>query len=169
MKATVYCCKRKLRKETCTWLQVLNWKWKGRPFLPTPGLFLASLSLTIFGGRKIQMIEVSVWTLGISLYQAKIQGGMGFCNYRAFNEAMLARQGWSLFMNPQAIWGRFLKGIYFPNSSFLQASRGSHASWAWMSLLHGRNLLVKGPRWQIQNGKTTDLWGDPRVPSLPNF
>lgn len=90
-------------------------------------------------------------------------------NYRCFNEAVLARQGWRLMMNHHSYWRRFLKGTYFPNTSFLQASRGSHASWAWSNILHGRNLLVKGLRWQIHNGKGTDFWNDSWVPSLPNF
>ncbi|KAH7857295.1 hypothetical protein Vadar_010977 [Vaccinium darrowii] len=64
------------------------------------------------------------------------------------NEAMLARQGWRLLMNKEAYWARFFKGIYFPNTSFLNASRGGRASWAWLSLLHGRNLLFKGLQWQ---------------------
>ncbi|KAF7151487.1 hypothetical protein RHSIM_Rhsim02G0110700 [Rhododendron simsii] len=103
------------------------------------------------------------------LSEAKEQGGMGFRNYRAFNEAMLARQGWRLVMNPQSYWARVLKGIYFPNTSFMHAARGSRASWAWLSLLHGREILKKGMRWQIQNGKNTDFWGDAWIPSLPGF
>ncbi|KAI8558828.1 hypothetical protein RHMOL_Rhmol04G0126800 [Rhododendron molle] len=58
-------------------------------------------------------------------------------------------------MNPGAYWARFFKGIYFPNSSFLQAARGSPASWAWLSLLHGRSLLDNDLRWQVQDGKVS--------------
>lgn len=94
---------------------------------------------------------------------------MGFRNNRTFNEAMLAKQGWRLLMNPGDYWARFLKGIYFPKTSFLQASRGSHASWAWLSLLHGRNLLKEGLRWQVENGKKIDFWNDAWVPMLPRF
>lgn len=38
-----------------------------------------------------------------------------------------------------------------------------------MDLLHGRNLLLKGLRWQVQNGKSIDFWNDAGIPSLPNF
>ncbi|KAG5522106.1 hypothetical protein RHGRI_034338 [Rhododendron griersonianum] len=109
------------------------------------------------------------WTSWENMGKAKDHGGMGFRNYRAFNEAMLARNGWRMLMNPNAYWARFFKGIYFPNSSFLQASRGNRASWAWLSLLHGRNLLLKGLRWQVQDGKSIDFWADAWIPSLPNF
>lgn len=52
---------------------------------------------------------------------------MGFRNFREFNEAMLARQGWRILMNPKAFWAKLLKGIYFPNCTFLEAQRGSRA------------------------------------------
>ncbi|KAG5553928.1 hypothetical protein RHGRI_011706 [Rhododendron griersonianum] len=48
------------------------------------------------------------------------------------NEALLARQGWRLLMNPQSYWAKIMKGLYFPNSSFLEAK--------------------KGLRWQVQSG-----------------
>lgn len=62
-----------------------------------------------------------------------------------------------------------MKGIYFPNSSFLQAARGSHVSWIWLSLLQGRNLLTKGLRWQVQNGASIDFWEGKWIPSTSNF
>lgn len=94
---------------------------------------------------------------------------MGFRSYRAFNEAMLARQGWGLLMNPHSFWARFMKGIYFPNSSFLRAIKGSRASWAWTSMLHGRNLLTNGLRWQVQDGSSINFWEDRWIPSLKDF
>ncbi|KAF7113383.1 hypothetical protein RHSIM_RhsimUnG0131700 [Rhododendron simsii] len=109
------------------------------------------------------------WVAWDNLSNSKEEGGMGFRNYRAFNEAMLARQGWKLVMNLHSYWARVLKGIYFPNTSFLHAARGSRASWAWLSLLHGRKLLKKCLRWQLQNGRNTDFWEDAWIPSLPGF
>lgn len=109
------------------------------------------------------------WVSWDNLGKAKEQGGMGFRNHRAFNEAMLARQSWRLLMNKDAYWARFLKGIYFPYTSFLKASRGGKASWAWLSLLHGRSLLLKGLRWQVQDGASIDFWGEAWIPSIPNF
>lgn len=109
------------------------------------------------------------WIAWDKLTCSKAEGGMGFRNYRVFNEALLAKQGWRLLMNPQAYWAKILKGIYFPNSNFLQATRGSHASWAWLSLLHGRDLLSKGLRWQVQDGSSIDFWRDSWVPSLEGF
>ncbi|KAI8548093.1 hypothetical protein RHMOL_Rhmol07G0245500 [Rhododendron molle] len=85
------------------------------------------------------------------------------------NEALLARQGWRLIQNPQSYWARIIKGLYFPNCSFLEAKRGSRVSWAWLSLLQGREILYKGLRWQVQNGESIRFWEDRWVPSSPNF
>lgn len=109
------------------------------------------------------------WVAWDKMSCSKAEGGMGFRNYRAFNEALLAKQSWRLLMNPQSYWSRILKGIYFPNSSFLQASRGGHPSWAWLSILHGRDLLSKGLRWQVQDGASINFWDDRWIPSLQNF
>jgi hypothetical protein len=38
-----------------------------------------------------------------------------------------------------------------------------------MSLLQGRDLLVKGLRWQVQDGRGINFWEDKWIPSLPSF
>ncbi|KAL0293955.1 UNVERIFIED_CONTAM: putative mitochondrial protein [Sesamum calycinum] len=48
-------------------------------------------------------------------------GGLGFREFRAFNQAMLAKQCWRVFTNPHSLLGRLLKARYFPHSSFLDA------------------------------------------------
>lgn len=82
--------------------------------------------------------------------QSKLSGGLGFRDFKAFNIAMLAKQGWRLTINPNSFWGRVMKGIYYPNSDFLHAAKGRRPSWAWSSLLQGREILLKGTvgKWQ---------------------
>lgn len=65
--------------------------------------------------------------------KAKSDGGMGFRNFRAMNEAHLARQGWRMLRNPNSYWAKILKGLYFPNCSFLEAARGHKASFLGMA------------------------------------
>lgn len=109
------------------------------------------------------------WNSWDSLSKAKSEGGIGFQNFRALNEALLAHQAWRLLVNNQSYWAKILKGLYFPNSSFLRATRGDRASWAWMRILQGRDLLVKGLRWQVQDGSCIDFWEVKWTPSLPSF
>lgn len=71
----------------------------------------------------------------------KGEGGMGLRNFRAFN---LGWQSWRLFVIPNTYWARFLEGIYFPNSSFLKASIGKRAYWAWSSIIQGTEISEAG-------------------------
>lgn len=77
------------------------------------------------------------WNSWESMSLAKSEGGIGFRNFRAMNEALLARQGWRLLMTPQSFWAR--KWLYFSNSLFLNALRGHRASWAWMIITWERD------------------------------
>ncbi|KAF7809654.1 reverse transcriptase [Senna tora] len=109
------------------------------------------------------------WQAWEKLTRSKEVGGLGFRDFSCFNLAMLAKQGWRIISNPNELWVRILKGIYFPKCSFLEAKKGAKASWAWSSLLEGRDLLVKNLTWRVGDGCSIDFWKDPWVPNLPNF
>ncbi|MCI18779.1 RNA-directed DNA polymerase (Reverse transcriptase) [Trifolium medium] len=65
-------------------------------------------------------------------------GGMGFRDLRAFNEALLAKQGWRLLTNPQSLVATVLKAKYFPHGQFLQAKQGHRSSYSWQSIHHAK-------------------------------
>ncbi|XP_028092165.1 uncharacterized protein LOC114292410 [Camellia sinensis] len=109
------------------------------------------------------------WAKWTHMTNPKSEGGMGLRDFKDFNLALLAKQGWRLLSNPDSYWARMYKGLYFPHSSFLQAAKGSNASWAWNSLLKGRELIQAGIRWQVQSGQQIRLWEDPWIPSLKGF
>lgn len=56
------------------------------------------------------------------LSMSKLQGGLGLRDLESFNLALLSKLAWRLMHSPQVLWVRVLKGIYFPNSSFFDAS-----------------------------------------------
>ena len=71
-------------------------------------------------------------------------------------------------MELDSLWARVMKARYFPRSSFIEARKGCRASWAWTSLLEGREIILRGANWQVMNGRNIKLWVDRWAPSLPN-
>lgn len=119
-------------------------------------------------GQKCDQGKIH-WLSWKKLLKPKCSGGMGFRDFESFNLALLANQSWRILNSPSAFWVQMLKGLYFPNSSFLQVKKGSRASWAWSSILAGREALLKGACWNVGNGESIKIWEDSWVPSFPGF
>ena len=54
---------------------------------------------------------------------------------------------------------------FFPNCSILEASHSSSGSYAWHSILKGRDLLLKGAQWRVGYGDAISVWNDAWLPS----
>lgn len=91
---------------------------------------------------------------------AKNEGGLGFKEFEAVNDALLAKTAWRVLNCPDDLWVRTLKGIYFPNVPFLDAKTGGKASWFWNSILEGRKILMDDLFWRIRSGSDVRLWRD---------
>ncbi|XP_050130812.1 uncharacterized protein LOC126607280 [Malus sylvestris] len=112
--------------------------------------------------RKIHWVSKEV--LGLS----KDRGGMGFRNFQEFNDVLLAKQCWRLITESNSLWAQVIKAQYFPHCSFWEAKNGAKASWAWSSLLSGRELIAIGSHWQIMGGEDVRVWVDRWLPLLPS-
>lgn len=71
---------------------------------------------------------------------------MGFRDFKAQNIAYLAKQAWRVLTNPNALWVRTLKALYFPSQDFLHATAHHKSSWMWKSLLEGRDFILEHGR-----------------------
>ena len=60
---------------------------------------------------------------------------MGFRDLRAFNLAMLAKQGWRLLQEDESLLYKCFKARYFPRSNFLEASESLDCSFVWRSIM----------------------------------
>ncbi|XP_019100869.1 PREDICTED: uncharacterized protein LOC109132875 [Camelina sativa] len=74
------------------------------------------------GKRKIP------WTAWKRLTLPKKEGGLGFKDLQAFNKALLAKQAERLLKNPYSLLARLYKGLYYPDTPFLQTQTGPTAS-----------------------------------------
>ncbi|KAM2067011.1 hypothetical protein COP2_044677 [Malus domestica] len=78
------------------------------------------------------------WVAWDKLTESKKVGGLGFRDLMGFNVAMLAKISWRVLRKPESMLSRVLKDKYFPNTSFLEASRQNKSSWGWNGILWGR-------------------------------
>ncbi|KAH9723192.1 reverse transcriptase domain-containing protein [Citrus sinensis] len=62
-----------------------------------------------------------------------------------------------------------LQARYFRNSSFLCAKAGANASYIWRSIMWGRQVIMKGMRWRIGNGKKVAIFSDNWLPRPETF
>ena len=75
------------------------------------------------------------WLSWEKMCAPKEKGGLGFRDLKAYNLALLAKQGWRLQNNPHSLVYKVLKARYFPNIDFLHAKLGTKPSYAWRSIL----------------------------------
>lgn len=104
--------------------------------------------------RKIQWIG---WE---KLTMPKKLGGIGFRDLKVFNQALLAKQAWHFLHDPTSLFSRFFKSRYFVYGDFIEAPNGKRSSYAWRSMIYGGELLEKGLKRSIGNGKNTFVWID---------
>ncbi|KAM6545793.1 hypothetical protein CsatB_026529 [Cannabis sativa] len=111
-------------------------------------------------------IHWRAWNL---LCKSKIDGGMGFRSFEQFNQALLAKQAWRLLEKPDSLLRNLLKSRYFPHNDFLHAPHGHSPSLTWQGIIWGRELLIKGFRWKIGEGRQIRAALDPWIPGQDTF
>ena len=115
------------------------------------------------GSKKLED-KVGVGELE-EIMQIKALWGMGFRNLQAFNLALLAKQGWQILSNPNPLMGKVYKAKYFPYDDILNAKLGSNLSYAWRSIFNSLEVIRKGTRSQVGNGKRIHIWEDKWLPT----
>ena len=91
---------------------------------------------------------------------------MGFRDIAMFNDFLLAKQVWRLLKNPESLFYKVFKARFFPNCTIMEAKHIGGGSHAWNSILHGRDVLLRGwgCRWRIVNGNSVRIWQHHQLP-----
>ena len=61
------------------------------------------------------------WWRWDRLCHRKEEGGLGFRDVSAFNQALVTKQSWRILQNPDSLVARVLKDKYFRGVNFLEA------------------------------------------------
>ena len=115
------------------------------------------------GGRRIN------WMQWHRLCSPKNFGGIGFRDLHAFNLAMLAKQGWNMLVNPDALVSKILKAKYFLRGTFLDSQLGGNPSFIWRSIWSAKHVLNLECCWRVGNGLDIKVWKDAWLPKDNSF
>lgn len=105
------------------------------------------------------------WVSWRKMAMPKDLGGMGFRDLGDFNDAMLTKTAWRLHHNPDSLWARVMRGLYYPKHSLTEAKKGARPSWAWNSILTGRDIIQNQGAWRVGDGKSIRVFEDNWVPN----
>ena len=86
---------------------------------------LNSMVSNFWWGQKNDECKMA-WMKWEKLCTPKANGGMGFRNLRAFNLALLEKQGWRLQQESNSLFYKVFKSKYFPDTDFVNAKLGRH-------------------------------------------
>ena len=95
---------------------------------------LNSLARNFWWGQKENKRKVA-WVSWEKLCTRKSEGGMGFKDLRAFNLALLAKQGWRILRKPNSLLHSVFKAKYSAMVSFMEAQLGRNPSYVWRSIV----------------------------------
>lgn len=75
-----------------------------------------------------------------------------------FNDSLLAKQTWCLLHNKDSLFYKVFKARFFPNYSIMKAKESSSGSYAWQSILYGRDVIHRGVHQHIRTSRKVRVW-----------
>ena len=107
------------------------------------------------------------WQAWPKIQRHKLSSGLGFRDFRVFNQALLAWQAWRLLTKPESLCSRVLKARYYPEGRLEDTVFSGNASTTWQAIQYGLELLEKGLLWPVGSGTHIRIWRDQWLPREP--
>ena len=87
-----------------------------------------------------------------------------------FNDALLAKAGWGLWIKPETLWAQILLAKYSDRrEESLNLSFRSSDSWIWKACAKVWNLVSKFAVWIIRRGDRVRFWEDRWIPGYQSL
>lgn len=97
----------------------------------------------------------------------KDHGGLDIKQMTKLNGSLLAKVGWKIMTEQDALWVKVVKGKSLSNSNFLECRANAQSSYTWRSVIKGQDVLKRGLKWVIGNGRTVKFWIDVWIGNAP--
>ena len=151
----------RLKKRPSTWMGRLA-SWAGREVLiKAVAQAIPTYSMSVFKlpSDLCHTIQASInrfwwghkqderkihWLGAPKLSLSKDDGGLGFRDMEASNDALLAKQFWRLIQNKCPLLLNLLRAKYFPHGDIMHATLGPKPSFTWRSILGVKDVILTG-------------------------
>jgi hypothetical protein len=118
-----------------------------------------------FPVNKTHNLSLKSWK---SICLPKDQGGLGFRLMKDINVSLIAKLGWKILVNHDALWIPLFKEKYIKYGTLLSCPL-STGSYIWNGITSVVPLLKLGACYIPHASSSLDIWHSPWIPSLPNF
>ena len=82
---------------------------------------------------------------------------------------MLTKQGWRLISNPKSLVAQIYRARYYPHGDVFHSKLGSSPSFTWRSIYNRLEVVKRGIRWRVGNGKRILIWEDKWLPTPTTY
>lgn len=101
--------------------------------------------------------------------RAKAQGGLGFRDLVCFNKTLLAKPYWRRMQYPNRLAAKIILAKNYPHGTLRTAQLGNMPSFAWRSIMAGRDLFEAVIFWRIGNCRYVRIRCDKWIPQPITF
>ena len=98
------------------------------------------------------------WIKWEEMKKSKMVSVMGFRDLAMFNDSLLAKQAWWLLHNKISLFYKGFKACFFPNTTIMEVANSRLGSYAWKSILRGRDIIQTGARWRVGRRENIHIW-----------